>query len=266
MEHLLYAFDGTFLMLIVPALFVLLLRQLSHEANQKLVNTFGFNSQIIVGGLGIIVHELSHLIMAIIFGHHIDAVRLLRIPNDKNPDDVSLGYVKHTWSPASTYQKIGNAFIGIAPVLGCTLLIYIIMRTLNAPVSLVQDQIAAQLLSSGATLNFSFLTHLWAYIFELFQVNPGSFWHSTIALLLVISMCFGGFDLSIADLNSGKYAFLGLIGITFIVLLLVSFLGFHDALLPFWVNITVWIYLLFIISIVILAIINLIMYVLNIIF
>lgn len=67
------------LMLLVPALFVLALRQLSHEANQKLVNTFGFNSQIIVGGLGIIVHELSHLIMAIIFGHHINAVSLLRI-------------------------------------------------------------------------------------------------------------------------------------------------------------------------------------------
>lgn len=49
------------------------------------------------------------------------------------------------------------------------------------------------------------------------------------------------------------------------MLLLVSFLGFHAALLPFLVNITVWIYLVFIISIVILAIINLIMYILNII-
>ena len=62
MKHILYALNGTFLMLLVPALFVLALRQLSHEANQKLVNTFGFNSQIIVGGLGIIVHELSHVI------------------------------------------------------------------------------------------------------------------------------------------------------------------------------------------------------------
>ena len=66
MKHILYALNGTFLMLLVPALFVLALRQLSHEANQKLVNTFGFNSQIIAGGLGIIVHELSHLIMVII--------------------------------------------------------------------------------------------------------------------------------------------------------------------------------------------------------
>lgn len=89
MKHILYALNGTFLMLLVPALFVLALRQLSHEANQKLVNTFGFNSQIIVGGLGIIVHELSHLIMAIIFGHHINAVSLLRIPSNTN--DMSLG-------------------------------------------------------------------------------------------------------------------------------------------------------------------------------
>ena len=242
MKHILYALNGTFFMLLVPALFVLALRQLSHEANQKLVNTFGFNSQIIAGGLGIIVHELSHLIMAIIFGHHINAVSLLRIPSNTN--DMSLGYVKHTWSPTSTYQKVGNAFIGIAPVLGCTLLIYIIMRTLNAPISLVQNQLTTQLLSNGNAPNWNFLI---------------------VALLLVISLCFGGFDLSEADISSGKYAFLGLIGITFIMLLLVSFLGFHAALLPFLVNITVWIYLVFIISIVILAIINLIMYILNII-
>lgn len=263
MKHILYALNGTFLMLLVPALFVLALRQLSHEANQKLVNTFGFNSQIIAGGLGIIVHELSHLIMAIIFGHHINAVSLLRIPSNTN--DMSLGYVKHTWSPTSTYQKVGNAFIGIAPVLGCTLLIYIIMRTLNAPISLVQNQLTTQLLSNGNALNWNFLTHSWIYIFELFQLNFDSIWHSIVALLLVISLCFGGFDLSEADISSGKYAFLGLIGITFIMLLLVSFLSFHAALLPFLVNITVWIYLVFIISIVILAIINLIMYILNII-
>lgn len=257
MEHFTYAINGTFLMLIVPTLFVLLLRQLSHVANQKLVNTFGFNSQIIVGGLGIIVHELSHLIMAVIFGHHINAVCLLHIPTN---DDMSLGYVKHTWSPTSTYQKTGNAFIGIAPVLGCTLLIYIIMRTLNVPVALVQDQITAQLLNDGNALNWSFINHGWIYLFELFQLNFASFWHSIIALILIISLCFGGFDLSDIDLKSGKYAFLGLVGITFIMLLLISFLDFHAALLPFLVNITVWVYLLFIISIVILLIINLIMY------
>lgn len=261
MNHILYAINGTFLMLLVPALFVLVLRQLSHEANQRLVNIFGFNSQIIVGGLGIIVHELSHLIMAIVFGHHINAVRLLRIPSDTN--DMSLGYVKHTWAPTSTYQKVGNAFIGIAPVLGCTLLIYIIMRTLNAPISCVQDQITAQLLSNGTTLNWNFLTHSWIYVFELFQINFDSVRHSIIALLLVISLCFGGFDLSEADLNSGKYAFLGLIGVIFIGLLLISFLGFHAALLPFLVDITVWIYLVFIISVVILVVINLIMYILT---
>ena len=176
MKHILYALNGTFFMLLVPALFVLALRQLSHEANQKLVNTFGFNSQIIAGGLGIIVHELSHLIMAIIFGHHINAVSLLRIPSNTN--DMSLGYVKHTWSPTSTYQKVGNAFIGIAPVLGCTLLIYIIMRTLNAPISLVQNQLTTQLLSNGNAPNWNFLTHSWIYIFELFQLNFDSIFNS----------------------------------------------------------------------------------------
>ncbi|MES5142110.1 hypothetical protein [Lactobacillus crispatus] len=57
-----YALAITIIFIIFPALLILLVKQLSYLANEKLVNTFGFNSQIYVGGLGVIIHELSHLL------------------------------------------------------------------------------------------------------------------------------------------------------------------------------------------------------------
>ena len=82
-----YALAITIIFIIFPALLILLVKQLSYLANEKLVNTFGFNSQIYVGGLGVIIHELSHLLLALIFLHHIDSVCLLRIPNHNDISD-----------------------------------------------------------------------------------------------------------------------------------------------------------------------------------
>jgi hypothetical protein len=119
-----YALAITIIFIIFPALLILLIKQLSYLANEKLVNTFGFNSQIYVGGLGVIIHELSHLLLALIFLHHIDSVCLLRIPNHNDISDKSLGYVRHSWSSRSIYQTIGNVFIGTAPVICGVLIIF----------------------------------------------------------------------------------------------------------------------------------------------
>ncbi|WP_251717250.1 hypothetical protein [Lactobacillus agrestimuris] len=122
---LVYALLITIIFVALPALLVLFVKQLSYFANEKLVNTFGFNSQIYIGGLGVVIHELSHLLLAIIFMHRIDSVRLLRIPNKNDPSDTTLGYVKHSWSRNSLYQSVGNVFIGTAPVI-CGILILVL--------------------------------------------------------------------------------------------------------------------------------------------
>lgn len=76
--------------------------------------------------LGIIVHELSHAVVAIVFGHKIKAISFLQ-PADANG---TLGYVEHTYDPRSGYQTLGNFFIGIAPIFGISLSMYLVTRWL----------------------------------------------------------------------------------------------------------------------------------------
>ena len=266
MKHILYALNGTFLMLLVPALFVLALRQLSHEANQKLVNTFGFNSQIYVGGLGVIIHELSHLLLALIFLHHIDSVCLLRIPNHNDISDKSLGYVRHSWSSRSIYQTIGNVFIGTAPVICGVLIIFLILSKLNPTFASLHSSIAQQIISNKGIVNADTYRLFLSSLGQFFQIRLTSVPAIIFELISITSICFGGFDLSHADLQASKSAFISLVVLTFGISLLVPVLSMQASLMPLFVNVAVWIYLLFFISIFILLVLNLVMFILKMIF
>lgn len=79
----------------VPFLFIYLLSAINRNTKQQIANHFGTAGQIGFGFLGVIIHEASHLLMALVFGHHIDQFRLIRIPTSDNP---ALGYVHHTWN------------------------------------------------------------------------------------------------------------------------------------------------------------------------
>jgi len=82
------------------------------------------------GWLGCSVHELSHAFFALIFGHKIKEM-VLFAPNSKGE---SLGHVSHTFNKKSIYQKIGNFFIGIGPLLAgglVLLLINLILYRIN---------------------------------------------------------------------------------------------------------------------------------------
>lgn len=64
------------------------------------------------GFIGTFIHELSHAIMCIIFSHKITKIKLFQV----NSVDGILGYVHHSYDSSNIYQRIGNFFIGIAPI------------------------------------------------------------------------------------------------------------------------------------------------------
>lgn len=108
------------LLLVGPlALVALWLHLLERIVQPRLARAFGWSSVLWTGWLGTPLHELSHAAFCVLFRHRIDEIALFR------PDPVAqrLGYVRHSFNPRSPYQVIGNFFIGVAPLIGGTLVL-----------------------------------------------------------------------------------------------------------------------------------------------
>ncbi|MCC0738660.1 hypothetical protein [Clostridioides sp. ZZV14-5902] len=96
--------------------------------NKFIFLSFGKTGVIVTGAIGTFIHELSHLIMCLIFMHKINSVKFFRPIESKN--DGVLGYVNHSYKKDNIYQSIGNFFIGIAPIIGGIMMIIVLFRIL----------------------------------------------------------------------------------------------------------------------------------------
>lgn len=181
----------------LPALLAWLLTIVNRQTKANLVNRYGINSQVYLGCLGIIIHELSHLIMAVIFRHHIQSVRLLKLPHLNQdtgvPEDLALGYVNHTWSQASIYQNVGNLFIGVAPIFGCTASLLGLDALLYPGLSQAIFRLADHPFDPD-----------WAGSWAALTTNISGWWQLLLLLFLTILIVIGGFDLSPADYKNSS--------------------------------------------------------------
>ncbi|MEQ8199316.1 MAG: hypothetical protein ABRQ27_15180, partial [Clostridiaceae bacterium] len=95
--------------------------------NNTLMNfqrSFGMKAVMVTGLIGVPVHELSHAVFAVLFGHKITDIKLLQKPDING----TMGYVRHTYHKGSIYQQAGNFFIGVAPIFGGVFSIVAVMR------------------------------------------------------------------------------------------------------------------------------------------
>ena len=65
-----------------------------------------------LGCVGIPLHELSHAIAALLFGHRITRIQWVGFGYNG-----LTGHVEHRWNSRSIYQRIGLFWIGVAPML-----------------------------------------------------------------------------------------------------------------------------------------------------
>ena len=105
------------LLLIVLAPFVafaIVIHWIEMITERRLAERFGWKSVLWTGWLGTPIHELSHAFMCWVFRHKIKEIALFE------PDQKSgrLGFVRHSFDPRNRFQRVGNFFIGIAPLIG----------------------------------------------------------------------------------------------------------------------------------------------------
>jgi len=81
------------------------------------------------GWLGTPIHELSHCLVGILFGHRIEEVRFF----DPHPHDGVLGYVRYSLPENRAlrpYAVVGQFFSGIAPLFGGSLALLLALELL----------------------------------------------------------------------------------------------------------------------------------------
>lgn len=174
-------------LVLVPLIIVLGLTFINRNSKIRLANRYGARAVVWLGGLGVIIHELSHLLTALLFGHRINSFRLLITNISDNGG--ALGYVNHSWNKDNYYQFIGNALIGTAPVYGCTAVIILLTKYLVPAIYWWGLQALEKL------MDFPLVTPI--------PINATLNWGAVIVwALLSINITIGGFDLSNADLKS----------------------------------------------------------------
>lgn len=194
----------------------------------------------VTGWIGTPIHELGHAVFCILFRHKITEIKLF----SPNSTDGSLGYVNHTYNPASRYQKIGNFFIGIGPILFGALALYALLYWLLPELREMFNQI--QEISKNTTQDIQ--TNNWLNIWGVFSASVSSvlsgifkssnFLNWRFYIFLYISFCIAShMELSPPDI---KGAFNGLLAFVFTIFALnfiiagLEQIGIHNYAGNFW--------------------------------
>lgn len=151
-----------FVFLVVP-LFALSI------ASSKYTQTLGYRGTLVLGVVGVAVHELGHLVAATLFNQKILDVSLF-----KPSTDGSLGYVTRSYRPM-WYSPFTNLVIAMAPLVSGSVAFLLVTFTLRPdllpllkqlyPQSLIQNYgVVANFLSAVLSQGNPIQTCLWLYL------------------------------------------------------------------------------------------------------
>lgn len=164
------------------------------------------------GWLGTMMHEFGHAIFCVLFGHRITDIKLF----DPDPSSGALGYVSHSYNPNNLYQRIGNFFVGIGPILFGTGVIYALsIYVVGSDVLSASDfEVATTELGSWQVTS-SLFDNLWTalgnILSDVFSWDNFASWRLWVFLYLVFSIG-SSITLSSADLRGAVSGFATVVG------------------------------------------------------
>lgn len=160
-------------------LFGYMLAQLQNKTHEQYRRAFGWKGILFTAWFGTPFHELGHVFFAKLFRHQINTVSLF----EPNEETGSLGHVEHSYNPLSLYQRIGNFFIGGAPMIFGTMILMLFVwflipngQQIITPIVQIDDASITTILT-GVT---NTLRELWS----LDHLTAWSFW-----VFLYLSFC-----------------------------------------------------------------------------
>lgn len=195
---------------------------LRNNALNNLRRSFGVNAVMITGCIGVPIHELSHALLALLFGHSITEVKLLQKPDANG----TLGYVRHSYNTKNIYQQVGNFFIGIAPIFGGLISLIVLMKLLlpNSYDEFIKITISNLNISN---LNIEVITSILHSYYKLIATifTYSNFKNPMFYLFLFLAICISShISLSRADV---KGASKGLV-VIFILIFILNMIGFTN--------------------------------------
>jgi len=180
---------------------------------------------LITGAVGTPVHELSHAAMCLLFGHKIEEIKLYQ----PNSNDGTLGYVNHSFNPKNLYHQIGNFFIGVAPILGGSGVLFLLMLIM-APDAYDRVSTTFEIIPTMSTglgdidTYLGFFELMWGMVVSvLHYTNMDSvWWWLFIILALMVS---SHMELSGADIKGGLVGLGFLAGLVLVVDIIVGIIS-----------------------------------------
>jgi hypothetical protein len=179
-----------------------LLGLLEKQSQIYLTRAFGKKGILATAWLGTPIHEIGHWMQCIIWRHKVKSVKLLQTNDPKG----ILGYVEHGYNPNSIYQRIGNFFIGIGPIISGIGSIILAMYLL-VPQSFTTLQSQIQQSAVGEKLDFHMLQTLGESVlamgkslFTIANFSQPAFW-----IFVILAICISShIALSKADINNSS--------------------------------------------------------------
>lgn len=210
-EFLLTLFQTTFTQLIgvlgVFFVFGFVLYQLQQYIQTQYRRTIGWKGILVTAWIGTPLHELSHAVVALLFGHRIEEVALFR----PNKETGGLGHVRHSYGRFAVWGRIGQFFIGAAPMIVGSFFLALMFRFLLPN----GDSVFVPLISDTGSLAiiFSSIKQTLLGLFRVEYFGMWSFW-----LFLYMSFCIASHIApSKEDMKNMARGFGWMIGILLIV-------------------------------------------------